>query len=120
MVCRIGETLPQLYVYEALFPQHETVVQALSAIYCDLLQFCYEAKKVLRKPKRSVFTTAWKSFERQFGHMLRQFEKHEISIEKAVQTSHMIEAAQSRELARADQLQMTKDRKSWFSLRLRS
>ena len=114
MFIRIGEVLPQLHVYEALFPQHERLLLALSAIYCDLIVFCYEAKKVLRKPKRSMFSTAWRSFERQFGELIQRFTKHQSQVEREVQTSHMIESAESRSLVRCDQVQLARERKSQF------
>lgn len=111
MFVQIGNVLPRLHIYETLFPHHERLLQTLSTIYCDLLQFCYDAKKVLRKPKRSLFTTSWKGFESQFGQVISQFEEHQRLVEKEVKTSHLIESADSRSLARSDQLQAAQERK---------
>lgn len=111
MVVKIGNVLPRIHVYESLFPNHERLVQALSLIYCDLLAFCDEAKKVLRKPKRSMLSITFKGFEHKFKKLLLRFQEHEKAVEKEVGTSHMIESADSRSLVRLDQLQAAAERK---------
>ena len=103
---QIGQELPRLHVYEALFPAHERLVQSLSLIYVDLLSFCYEAKKVLRKPKRTMFNSSWKSFENQFGQLLKRFKKHRNAVQQEVSTSHMVESAEYRSLVRSNQTQI--------------
>lgn len=111
MIIKVGNVLPRLHVYESLFPNHERLVQVLSLIYCDLLVFCNEAKKVLRKPKRSMLSITFNGFERKFKKLLLQFQDHEKSVEKEVRTSHMIESADSRTLVRLDQLEAAEERK---------
>ena len=105
MLAQIGEALPRLHVYEGLFPREERLIQALSAVYYDLLEFCYEAKKILRKPKRAMFSTSWKTFERKFGQTIIRFKQHQKTVEKEANAYHMIESADSRSLIRSDQLQ---------------
>ncbi|KAG7006857.1 hypothetical protein G7Y79_00012g031930 [Physcia stellaris] len=111
MIVKIGNVLPRIHVYEALFPNHERLVQALSFIYCDLLAFCDEAKKVLRKPKRSMLSITFKGFEHKFKKLLLRLQEHEKAVEKEVRASHMIESADSRSLVRLDQLQAAAERK---------
>ena len=53
---------------------------------------------------------AWKPFERQFGQQLAAFREHRKSIEKEAGISHMIEAADTRALIRANQLQLGEQR----------
>ena len=111
MFSDIGDLLPRLHVYESLFPQHDRLIQCLSSIYCDLLQFCYDAKAVLRKPKRLMFSTAWKSFDRQFGRLLVNFKRHQEQVEKEVQASHLIESADSRSIVMFNKLQVAEEKK---------
>ena len=111
MLVQIGDVLPRLHVYEALFPHHERLVHSLSIIYCDLLVFCDEAKKVLRKPKRSMLAIAFKGFEHKFKQLLTHFKEHRMSVENEFNTSLMIESADSRSLVRSTQMQIVQERK---------
>jgi hypothetical protein len=56
MFTRIGDVLPRFQLYEALFPSHERLVQALSVVYLDILIFCIDAKAVFRKAKSPLGT----------------------------------------------------------------
>ena len=123
MFIDIGEVLPRLHVYERLFPRHERLVQALSVIYCDLVRFCSDAKHALRRVKRSSLSLTWKTFDRQFGDQIEKFQKHQKLVEKEVNTSHMIESADSRSVVLANQMQVRcipascayiPDRMTWF------
>ena len=106
MFIDIGEVLPRLHVYEKLFPRHERLVQALSVIYCDLVQFCSDAKYALRRVKRTSLNRTWKTFDREFGDQIEKFRKHQKLVEKEVTTSHMIESAESRSVVLASQMQV--------------
>ena len=110
MFSRISDVLPRLRVYEQLFTDHERLVQAISAVYLDILKFCADAKNVFRRPKRSIGRLSWKPFERQFGMHLEAFRKHKKAAEDEVSISHMIEAASSRESIRSYQIKALKDR----------
>lgn len=110
MFNRISDVLPRLKVYERLFPDHERLIRAMSAVYFDVLQFCTDAKKVFRRAKRSITALIWKPFEHQFGSRMEQFREHMNITEKEVTTSHMIEAADSRALVRANHAQLAKER----------
>lgn len=110
MIQQIGDVLPRLHVYETLFPHHERLVQTLSLIYCDLLTFCNDAKKVLRKHKRSMLGITFKGFESKFKKLMIQFKEHQKSVEGEVKTSDMIESAESRSLIRSNQLQVSRER----------
>ena len=48
MFTKISDALPQLRTYESLFPNHERLIQALSFVYLDLINFCLMAKKLFR------------------------------------------------------------------------
>ncbi|KAG8534395.1 uncharacterized protein KY384_001240 [Bacidia gigantensis] len=111
MFTQISDLLPRLHVYEALFPDHERLVQALSLVYSDIINFCSEAKHALRKPKRAMFGSSWKTFKRQFGHRIESFNRHQRSIDKEVDVSHMIESAKTTDQIQANQLEVAKERK---------
>ena len=110
MFNRISDILPRLRIYEQLFPTHERLVQSLSKIYFDVLKFCSDAKTVFRQAKRAMFTLVWKPFERQFGSKMDLFRRHQEEMEKEVLLSHMIEAKDSRALARSDRMEIVKER----------
>ena len=110
MFNRIGDLLPRLRIYEGLFASRERLVQLLSALYFDILQFCSEAKTMFRRAKRSMLTLVWKPFERQFGSHIDVFRRHQEEMEKEVALSHMIEAADSRTLIRSSQIDIAKER----------
>lgn len=102
MFNRISDVLPRLRIYLQLFPDHQRLAHVISLVYWDILKFCSEAKKVFRRPKITLSKLTWKPFERQFGEIIESFREHEKTVDKEVTTSHMIEAANSRELVKAD------------------
>lgn len=110
MFNRISDLLPRLRVYEQLFPNHESLVQALSVIYLDVLKFCSDAKTMFRRTKPALLALIWKPFERQFGTQMDAFRRHQKEIEKKVSLSHMIEAKDSRALIRSNQMELAKER----------
>ena len=119
MFAQIGNLLPQLHVYEKLFPNHERLIQALSIIYVDVLGFCVEAKAVFRCGQRASSTTLrigsklpWKPFETQFGQHLTAFRIHSKDVETEANLSHMLESADARALAQANHLQIERANKS--------
>ena len=112
MFNRISDLLPRLRIYETLFPTHERLVQSLSKIYLDVLNFCLDAKTMFRRAKRAVFTLVWKPFERQFDSHIDVFRRHQEEMEKEVLLSHMIEAADSRAMIRSNQMEIAKERDS--------
>lgn len=124
MFTRIGDVLPRFRVYERLFSNHERLVQALSLAYVDIVVFCSECKTVFRHGQRSSMTSfkiafklIWKPFERQFGRYVEGFRQHRKSVEKEAGLSHMIEAADSRDLVLANQMQLEQQRKADTSRR---
>lgn len=115
---RIGDVLPRFKVYEKLFPNHESLTHALSDAYVDIIVFCSDAKAVFRRGQRASLTgpkvgfkLMWKSFDGQFGQQLDKFRNHRKNVEKQAGLSHMIEAADARALALANQLQLEKLKK---------
>ena len=109
MFNRISDLLPRLRIYESLFPTHERLVQSLSKVYFDVLQFCLDAKTMFRRAKRTVFTLVWKPFERHFGSHIDAFRRHQEEMEKEVLLSHMIEAADSRAVIRSNQMEIARE-----------
>ena len=118
MFNRISDVLPRLRAYEHVFPNYERLVQAMSVVYYDVLDFCIDAKKVFRRGKRSLLKLLWKPFDSQFGSRLQAFRDHMDTTQKEVSTSHMIEAADSRALIRSNQMQVAKERSgmAWVDL----
>lgn len=110
MFNRISDLLPRLRIYEQLFPNHESLVQALSVVYLDVLKFCSDTKIMFRRTKHALLSLIWKPFERHFGTQIDEFRRHQKEIEKAVSLSHMIEAKDSRDLIRSNQTQLAKER----------
>lgn len=53
MFTRIGDILPRCRVYQALFPSHGRLLQAISVVYLDIIYFCTDAKITFRKLKSS-------------------------------------------------------------------
>lgn len=118
MFAQIGNLLPQLSVYEKLFPHHERLTHALSVTYVDILGFCVDAKAVFRRGQRASSTSLrigskllWKPFETQFGQHLTAFRIHLNNVEKEAELSHMVEAADARALALANRLQIERNKK---------
>ena len=111
MFNRISDLLPRLRIYEKLFSAHESLVQALSVVYLDVLTFCSDAKAMFRRSKHTLLKSVWKPFERQFESRMESFRRHQKEMEEAVLLSHMIEAKDSRELARLNQAQLAKERR---------
>ncbi|KAL2039046.1 hypothetical protein N7G274_008095 [Stereocaulon virgatum] len=115
MFANIGDVLPRFRIYEKLFSNHEVLIQSLSQVYVDIIEFCTAAKKIFRDGKRApglraALTLTWKPFEQQFGTQLDHFRQHRKNVEKEAGLAHMIEAADSRALTLANQMQMEKDR----------
>ena len=115
MFARIGDVLPRFQVYEKLFPDHERLIHALSVAYVDVIVFCSDAKAVFRRGQRALLTSLkvgfklmWKPFESQFGQQIDNFRHHRKNVEKEAGLSHMVEAADARALALANQLQLEK------------
>lgn len=118
MFTRIGDVLPRFRVYERLFFNHERLVQSLSLAYVDVISFCSKCKAVFRHGQRSSMTSfkvtfklTWKPFERQFGQYIDAFRQHRKNVEKEAGLSHMIEAADSRALVVANQMQIDRQEK---------
>ena len=53
MFARIGDVLPRFRRYERLFSNHDSLIQALSMAYLDIITFCVNAKAVFRRGQRS-------------------------------------------------------------------
>ena len=116
MFSRISDVLPRLQVYERLYADNEHLVQAISDVYFDILNFCTDAKEVFRHPKRSIFRLSWKGFERQFGSHLESFRKHKRKVEDLAFMSHMTESSESRALIRSQIGQITESRRGRITL----
>ncbi|KAL9118913.1 MAG: hypothetical protein Q9187_004535 [Circinaria calcarea] len=124
MFVRIGDVLPQFRVYEKLFASHERLVQALSKVYVDILEFCTDAKAVFRKGKRPSTSTfsihfklLWKPFNQQFGKVMDNFREHRKNVEKEAGIAHMIEAKEARDLEVWNRAQLEKERKGLLRYR---
>ena len=59
---------------------------------------------------RVALKLTWKPFEQQFSNQLEHFRQHRKNVEKEAGLAHMIEVADSRALALANQMQLEKDR----------
>ena len=57
MFARIGDILPRLRDYERLFGSHERLVQAISMLYVDILEFCADVKSLFRAHRLPSSTT---------------------------------------------------------------
>lgn len=52
MFASIGDVLPTFRVYQQLFAGHYFLLQALSEVYLDIIEFCMGAKQVFDKVKQ--------------------------------------------------------------------
>ena len=123
MFARIGDVLPRFRVYEKLFPGHEQLVQSLSIVYVDIIEFCADAKVIFRQGRRPFLTNfkvgfrlLWKPFDRQFGQRMDEFRIHRKNVDKEAGLSHMVEAADARAIDRINRLQVNKERDGLYSL----
>ena len=53
MLSRIGDNLPRCRIYQTLFPSHGRLLQAVSVVYLDIIEFCMDAKTTFRRLKKS-------------------------------------------------------------------
>lgn len=118
MFAQIGDILPRFRVYERLFPDHERLIQALSLVYVDILNFCTQARAVFRRGRRASLVTltaalklTWKPFNSQFGEVIASFRIHRKTVEKEAGLSHMIESAYANDSFVAHKLQVDRERK---------
>ena len=112
-------------MYQALFPSHGRLLQAISVVYLDIIIFCMEAKAAFRKLNNSkagkicltilrglddinillvsLWKFTWKSFNHEFEeNTLTRFRNNVKNMEKEVMISHMIETLHDRELLRTE------------------
>jgi hypothetical protein len=54
MFANIGDVLPRFKIYEKLFSNHEVLIQSLSKVYVDIIEFCTDAKRIFRDGKRAT------------------------------------------------------------------
>lgn len=125
MLCQIENALARFRIYEKLFQKHARMLQSLSLVYFDILEFCMQAREVFRgagKRHTSVFLssgsqkglkTLWKPFEQQFRAVISRIQMHSNAADRDADISHMIEAAEARDLENRSRAALEERSKGW-------
>ncbi|TGO62599.1 hypothetical protein BOTNAR_0111g00170 [Botryotinia narcissicola] len=101
---RVGDILPRLRDYQAIFDQEKypKFTQSLSAAYLDIIILCSDFKNILAGQKssfvkrmRSPLST---SLGAQLDNAVQKFREHRKAVESEAKMCHYIEAKESREL----------------------
>jgi hypothetical protein len=106
MLQQIADAMPSLQVYEQLFHNHQTLREALSAVYLEIIAFLVQAKKIFSGRSLRLFGRAlWKPFEQTFVESLTQFRRHSQLVEREARLAHWLEEDRARQdLARMKSL----------------
>ncbi|KAK6857173.1 hypothetical protein PG995_007360 [Apiospora arundinis] len=73
----IGEVIPSLWQYEALFKEAPAVLEVLEKYFCDILEFHRNAMDVFGRPGwRACFDSIWKTFRTRFTPILESLKRH--------------------------------------------
>ncbi|KAK8876959.1 hypothetical protein PGQ11_001905 [Apiospora arundinis] len=73
----IGEVIPSLWQYEALFKEAPTVLEVLEKYFCDILEFHRNAMDVFGRPGwKTCFDSIWKTFRSRFSPILESLKRH--------------------------------------------
>ncbi|PMD12225.1 hypothetical protein NA56DRAFT_756767 [Hyaloscypha hepaticicola] len=74
---QIGESLPLLSQYQALFQRNPSMRKVLALIYSDILEFHKKALKYFRQRTwRQLFNATWKTFRTEFSGLLVNIQRH--------------------------------------------
>ncbi|KAB8291562.1 hypothetical protein EYC80_006363 [Monilinia laxa] len=101
---RIGDILPRLRDYQAIFDQRKypRFTQTLSAAYLDIIVLCSEFRKVLLEQKSSFVKRAFKplspSLRSYLEKAVQAFRERREAVESEARVCHMVEAKQARDL----------------------
>ena len=106
MLQQIGDALPRFQVYEQLFRNHQSLQQALSSVYLELILFLSRAKKVFSGSQFRLFRRVlWRSFDQTFNDSLSELRRCSDLVEREATLAHMLEESQTRlEMARLKSL----------------
>ncbi|KAK8024370.1 hypothetical protein PG993_012436 [Apiospora rasikravindrae] len=73
----IGEVIPGLRQYEAIFKQAPTVLEVLEKYFCDILEFHRNAMDVFARPGwKACFDSTWKTFRSRFNPIMESLKRH--------------------------------------------
>ncbi|OJD30121.1 nacht domain protein [Diplodia corticola] len=106
MFTEIGNALPHFRDYERLFPEHESLLVAISDAYLTIIYFCTDIKDLFGDAKKSKTSkislklackSAWKPFTEKFHRYLRDFKELQSRIDTEAGKADMIEAKQERQ-----------------------
>ncbi|KAF2661287.1 hypothetical protein K491DRAFT_748233 [Lophiostoma macrostomum CBS 122681] len=96
---RIGEFIPLLSQYEALFQKQPQMSRILIMIYEDLLDFHRKAMAFFKQRMwRKLFRALWRTFSTEFSAILRNLRCHRDLIDSQVNVSQYSELNKTREL----------------------
>lgn len=111
---RIGEQIPLLSQYETYFSNYPIMRQVLRLQYEDILNFHWKAMKYFKQRSmfhknslqstlltcivwKQLFRALWRSFNTQFGEIIRNLEKHRLLIESQASITQFAEILSTRE-----------------------
>jgi len=86
---QIGESIPLVEQYRALFTGSSHMDEALALVYGDILEFHRRALRLFTLPTwRQAFRSIWKDFNSRFEHILRDLRRHKELIESQATALH--------------------------------
>ncbi|KAH4106786.1 hypothetical protein HBI82_035170 [Parastagonospora nodorum] len=98
---RIGEHIHLLKQYEAYFQNQPHMCHPLALVYEDILAFHGKAMQFFKKKMwRQLFHAIWKTFEFEFGAILRNMREHMTLIQSQATIAQFTEVLRVQELAK--------------------
>ncbi|KAF4980975.1 hypothetical protein FZEAL_3132 [Fusarium zealandicum] len=99
---RIGEAIPGLLHYKAIFEAHSPLAAVLEDYYSDVLNFHHEALAVFTRPRwKMVFKSTWKTFETKFDPILQSLARRRELLESEKGSASLYEIQRLRADIRA-------------------
>lgn len=95
---QVGAAIPGLMVYRSTFEKHPPLANILEDYYSDILRFHEAALKVFTRPRwKTVFQSAWKTFDTQFQPILRSLSRRSELLESEKVSASLYEISRVRE-----------------------
>ncbi|KAF2680111.1 hypothetical protein K458DRAFT_393383 [Lentithecium fluviatile CBS 122367] len=99
---QIGEHIPLLTQYEHHFRNQPHMASVLRLFYEDLLDFHWKAMRHFKKPMwKQFFHAVWRSFDTEFGSILRNLRIHRELVESQANITEFAELMRNQELTKS-------------------
>ncbi|KAI1740463.1 WD40 repeat-like protein [Xylaria scruposa] len=95
---KIGNAIPGLLRYKAIFEDHPPLATVLEDYYSDILGFHQAALSVFSRSRwKELFHSSWKTFDSKFGPILRSLEKRRELLESEKGSATLYEIQRMRQ-----------------------